>query len=340
MADDKDTGVDTSETGPISVLAAAEMLADQEPVDGDIEEDTQNAADNSGNTDDDDEPPADGDADGEDQNDDEPTKDEIQDDEAEDQQILDAAYDDVLIDIGGDKQVTLAELKKGNLFQADYSTKTMNLANDRRQLDTERQQFQAAMRESQHQQGELLRLIGKPTEPDWIKIQNENPESLTIAKLNYDKQVENYDKSIQQIDAAQSEGMDQMRNETAQMFLRKFPEFAENTASFQETQPARETIAQEFGFSQAEIDNIVDLRVVGVIEQVRALRGALARLKAAPVKKGKARVVRVQKGGKAKTGSERDLAALDSVRKRVRDPNRPMTPNQAAAAMFALENQG
>lgn len=250
-----------------------------------------------------------------------------------DLQTLTDEYDDVLVQVG-EEQITLKALKEGNFRQSDYSRKTQQLAEERRNLN---QQALQQQRENQQRLADYLDQIGRPEEPDWNAVSQEAPNSLTALKLNYDKQVEAWKDNVSRVEQAREQSLQEFKNATADILLEKFPEIREKPEEFSQNHATRENIATEFGFTRYEIDNIADWRMVGPFEEIRRLRSQVESLTKAPETKRKPKTVKVQRGGRAKTTSDNVQSKLGQIQQRVRDRSRPLSAHQAADALFAMQ---
>lgn len=195
----------------------------------------------------------------------------------------------------------LAELKSGYLRQQDYTQKTQQLAEDRKQAASQvAQQFRAAQQLTR-EQAQLMTLqetLAEFQKADWSTLYAQDPqEAGRLNALWQQKQAQaqqlgqRIQAQTQQLDAQRAQ---QLQDATAKAFTdlqREIPGFGE-----QHIKAARDT-AIAHGFTEAELAGITDPRTFKVLHEAAQWRALQAkkpavqnRVQAAPPKTSKAGV--------------------------------------------------
>jgi hypothetical protein len=179
-------------------------------------------------------------------------------------QILGDEYDDVLVAFNG-KETSLSELKAGNLRQADYSRKTQDLAKERKDLmaDIDKQKADLADREQRLAQ-QLVDTEG--SEPDWVKLADEDPLGYASAKARWDAKIRLRDERNQENQKRQDSARRQFIAETATIAVDRFPEW-NDVKNFDKGAEARKAQALAAGFTVQEYDSTPDYRIAVILEK-------------------------------------------------------------------------
>lgn len=242
--------------------------------------------------------------------------------EQADTQILSDEYDDILVQVG-DEQVSLRELKKGQLRQSDYSRKTQDLAEQRKQFEQEKAAFQAQQQQAPQQNDRPPDLTSEDIQEIFSSMDS-SQANIVIAQ--YKAKQEEWDKSNAEKQEAASHERQAFIQKTAQAFLEKFPDYSGNETAFNAVVPELKGIASEFSITETEFANNPDMRLVGLIEEIRSLRSRLSR-KRDMVEKKIVNTPKVLKpGSKADPNAEKakKVAAIQSKY------SGPLTPQQYA----------
>ncbi len=192
------------------------------------------------------------------------------------------SQDDPQVEIADGESVPLSELKNGYLRQKDYTTKTQGLAG-------ERQQFEQAV-SHQRQYNEVLKgrhanlvqfmqgLI--PDEPS-VDLAKTNPAEYNYQKALRDQAINELTQFVEgtQNMAKQDQQINQVEFQRMAMaeegkLLQALPHLQnpQNRAKFNDNLL---TTAKEFGFSEQEIKETVDHRVLSLVYYARAGKAAM-----------------------------------------------------------------
>ncbi len=240
------------------------------------------------------------------------------------------------------EEITVEELKRGNLRQRDYTRKTQELAEVRKDMEA---QFAEVTRERQ-QYAQLLPALSERLEqqvvdePDWDTLYDADPNMARKAERQFRKQKEEREAQQQairmereRIQALETENQQQMKADfTARqrdMLPEIIPEWRDTKVAQKEATDLRSFLLKE-GFLEADIN---ELRHAGLVK--------IARM-AMMFDKGKSKAVQAKAKPKSKaktmkTGTRgtqpRPKAANEQALKRARQTGRVQ---DAAAAINSL----
>lgn len=200
--------------------------------------------------------------------------------EAQDDEKPTAKPDDVVfeLDVEGKKvPVTREEARLGHLRQQDYTRKTQEVATQRKAVEAEgaqvrqaREQYAAGLAEID---GYLKQIVGQ--EPDWDKVRAEQPDEYP--RLQADWQVTKArladlraERQRVADEAAQDTGkrMQARVLEEAKKLAEKIPDYADPVKGKAFHESLR-TYGQSIGFTQDEVDNTMDHRLIVMLDKAR-----------------------------------------------------------------------
>ena len=166
--------------------------------------------------------------------------------------------DDMLVKIrysknGPEEEITLAELKAGNIRHSDYTRRTQEVAETRRQLEEQLTAW----------------AIQEPPEPDWIGLaQQMNPQDFQVYRMHYEAQTRQANEAkymIQQMHQQQSaeyaEQVKEHNEREAAKLVQKFPDLQDQNKRTHFYSKIS-TAAQKYGFTEEELQDIPDGRYV------------------------------------------------------------------------------
>ena len=240
--------------------------------------------------------------------------------------------DDTQIQVG-DEQISLTELKRGHLRQADYSRKTQALQTERQAFDNELAQMRQERAEYAQLQVMKMQLqesvLGQPPVESSFgdplaylrakDLYREQSDALRMAQAGFaeTQQRQANDLSLQQSQALQR-GSEQLLND--------IPEWKDATIAANEHAEIRDFLLTEAGYTQDEVDNLVDPRAVKIARDAllghnirtgkelkakrKAKTGATLRATGEPTPKPKARSLKSANERLNKTGDIDDAVEL------------------------------
>lgn len=263
-------------TGPLSISEAVDILTREPPAEADTgsEDEAQQAAANADTDDDlldrtDDDGSAEVETDGAaDDTGDEPTR-----------QAAEPSYK-VPID-GQDQSIPVSELIKGYQRQATFTKRSQELADQRRSHEAEA----AAIREERGQYARLLPVLkaqaeqGMGQEPDWDALRERDP-------IEYAVQWGRWSQHRERLRAIESEQarLDGERRREAEgalqahfkrqhdLMLEHIPEYRDPKVKMAERDKLKAFAVEHYGYSEAEVDQIADYRVVLIFRDAMRYR--------------------------------------------------------------------
>ena len=270
---------------------------------------------------------------------------ESEDEEAEDEEVEETALYTVRVN-GEDVEVTEDELVRGYSRQSDYTKKTQELAEYRKQLDNGAQHLQNEIAQTQAARQEYVNAMSQAIESnysmakqfeniDWERLKLEDREEYLTKRDEYrevqDKiqglQVKQHQAYEQQNRETQAQHQRLLQEEHAKM-VQILPEWGEP-----ETQRAIAKSIGEFalsrGYTQEELNQLVDHRSILVLMEAKAfadMQGKQLKARAKKVK-NKPKVVR---SSAKKEKADRGKAIRTKQMKRLQETGRV----QDAAGLF------
>lgn len=241
-------------------------------------------------------------------------------------QILDDQFHDVPVKVKNE-QVTLGELVNSWFRTKDYTQKSQENAEFKRELEERERVLEAREKEQQQQADNSIEEYPELT-PEDIQATFEKfgaeEANVRIAKYNQLRA-----SSLKQKEEAEQRTQAERKafqQKTAETFLTRFPDYRGNQSAFDQTQSERLEIAKEFGVSEQEFASNIDMRLMGLIEEIRVSRANGA--KAAEVTEKKVvKTPKVMKPG-AKSDPQKERAKTEAAIKRKYRGN--LTPREFA----------
>jgi len=176
---------------------------------------------------------------------------------------------------GNNQKVNLNELMKGYSRESDYTKKTMDLSNQRKEVeslqDNLKKEFEA-VKSSRDQYAQQLEILSKNLKQeeniDWENLYQDNPAEYVRKKAESDKRKETLQLAqqeqmrIQQEKRSEQEKVyqDYILNER-KILAEKLPVYADKEKGAEFTKRLS-NFAKESGYSDQEIDMMVDHRAV------------------------------------------------------------------------------
>jgi hypothetical protein len=202
---------------------------------------------------------------------------------------------------GKQERVALSEALAGYQRQADYTRKTQEVAELRKQAEAET----AAVRASRQQYDDVLKGlqgqldgVKEPTPEQWDRLKGENPEQYAVQYADFQRRQNARDA----LKAERARVQDQARQDALKQFgeLRdkERGKLLEKMASWQDPEKYKagakqvfDFVAKQYGFSDQEVGTTIDHRVILMAEDARKYHAIMARRAEAQKKVGNAPVV-------------------------------------------------
>ena len=202
---------------------------------------------------------------------------------------------------GVEVEVTLEELQNGYSRQQDYTRKTQELANQRKEIESQ----QAELRQKDDIYKDLLPKLEANLkaelgeEPDWKAIYDEDP-------IAYVREKDVWNEKQKRLEAAQAEQQRIKDEELAeqqkqvkefveygnQQLLEKVPEWQDSAKANAEKIAIRDHAINVLGFTPEEMDQVYDYRILLGLRNSLLHEKTLKATKKKPTQKAPARVAR------------------------------------------------
>ena len=240
---------------------------------------------------------------------------EAQSDETED---TDDGEDDPIFEIetvNGTEKVALSDLVEGRMLKADYTRKTMELAEGRKKLEAERQ-------DTSHLKQQLNDALSYwaasgDQEPNWSELaQTLSPQEFNLQRANWEDRQRKVQQATQLYQDLQAESHAERLRDEYEKLLETFPEWRDPKAA----QAAVQTLVDaggDYGFAPDEVSAIVDHRMIRVLQDAARYR-ALQKAKPKVARKVHAAPKKLKPGAKP-TKEQGVKAARQKQRSRLKE---------------------
>jgi hypothetical protein len=256
----------------------------------------------------------------------------------------DASFDllSATVEVDGE-EITVEELKRGNLRQRDYTRKTQELAEARKQLEANYEEIQRERAQYAQMLPALQERLQQPVEqePDWDTLYDTDPTMAAKAERQWRKQQEERAAQLQAVEAERQRmmGLEQQRLE--QMQARYFeeqrellpeliPEWRDNSVASKEAKDIRGFLLKE-GFSEQDVNGLTNATLVKLARKAMLYDQGQTRATEAK-KKPKTQKTKTLKAGSRST-QPRPKSEQKQALQRVRQTGRVQ---DAAAAIKTL----
>ena len=252
---------------------------------------------------------------------DEPELDEGQDTEAYDDEEPEGSPDLITVKVNGEEiEVTLEELRNGYSRQSDYTRKSQELAERRKQIEAleseitaEREQYAELLPRMREQLQQQLQ-----AEPDWDKLYEQNPVEAVKLERKWQQVKQQREQQIQAVEAEQKRlatiRQRQMQEQVAKQVEAEqarlpemIPEWKNAETAKKEAKEIREFLLTK-GFSEQDVDGITHAGVVALARNAMLFEKGRAKISEA---KGQAKPgPKPMKAGSRGTGSGHQIASM------------------------------
>jgi|TARA_X000001382_G_scaffold2893_1_gene3252 hypothetical protein len=202
---------------------------------------------------------------------------------------------------GVEQEVTLDELKSGYSRQSDYTRKTQELANQRKNAEAETN----AVREERAIYTQLLDQMrnqleaGMQNEPDWVALAENDPVGYNSQRASWEENKKKQDavlaeqqRMLQQSQQEQMQNLQAQVQNEAQLLVNAIPEWQDPKKAANGRAELKQYAITELGFSENELNQIYDHRAVLAIRKAMLHDKTQESVKKKPVVATKAKVAR------------------------------------------------
>ena len=256
----------------------------------------------------------------------------------------DASFDllSATVEVDGE-EITVEELKRGNLRQRDYTRKTQELAEARKQLEANYEEIQRERAQYAQMLPALQERLQQPVEqePDWDTLYDTDPTTAAKAERQWRKQQEERAAQLQAVEAERQRMMELEQQRLEQMQAQYFeqqrellpeliPEWRDNTVASKEAKDIRGFLLKE-GFSEQDVNGLTNATLVKLARKAMLYDQGQTRATEAK-KKPKTQKTKTLKAGSRST-QPRPKSEQQQALQRVRQTGRVQ---DAAAAIKSL----
>lgn len=263
-------------------------------------------------------------------------------DEADEQD--DASFDilSATVEVDGE-EITVEELKRGNLRQRDYTRKTQELAETRRQMEAQAQEIERERAQYAQMLPALQQRIEQSVEqePDWDTLYDADPAMAAKAERQWRKQNEERQAQLQAVQAEQQR-LQQLQQQKMQQMQAQYveqqreilpeiiPEWRDSKVASKEASDIRNFLIGE-GFSEQDISGLTNATLVKLARKAMLYDRGQTRAKTAKQKPQKQASKTLKSGSRAT--QPRPKGEQQQALQRVRQSGRVQ---DAAAAIKSL----
>ena len=256
----------------------------------------------------------------------------------------DASFDllSATVEVDGE-EITVEELKRGNLRQRDYTRKTQELAEARKQLEVNYEEIQRERAQYAQMLPALQERLQQPVEqePDWDTLYDTDPTMAAKAERQWRKQQEERAAQLQAVEAERQRmmGLEQQRleqmqaryfEEQRQILPELIPEWRDSSVASKEAKDIRGFLLKE-GFSEQDVNGLTNATLVKLARKAMLYDQGQTRATEAK-KKPKTQKTKTLKAGSRST-QPRPKSEQKQALQRVRQTGRVQ---DAAAAIKTL----
>ena len=172
--------------------------------------------------------------------------------------------------VDGKQTLTLSQLKEGAMLKADYTRKTMAIAEERKAIESRN----AEISQLKQQFSEALQYWAVPVqqEPNWQDLASKmSPQEFNLARANYEARQRHAQQAREYLQSMQSQEHQQALQREQAALLDAVPEWRDEAVRRGAVQDIADA-GRGYGFSAEELSGIVDHRMLLVLRDAAAYR--------------------------------------------------------------------
>ena len=264
--------------------------------------------------------------------------------EGDAEELDDTSFDllSATVEVDGE-EITVEELKRGNLRQRDYTRKTQELAEARKQMEAQFEDIERERAQYAQMLPALQARLEQPVEqePDWDTLYDADPRMAAKAERQWKKQQEEREAQLQAVQAERQRLAEIEQQKMQQMQARYFeeqrnilpdiiPEWRDNSVAAKEAKDLRAFLLNE-GFSEQDVNGLTNATLVKLARKAMLYDQGQTRATEAR-KKPKTQKTKTLKAGSRNT-QPKPKSSQQQALQRVRQTGRVQ---DAAAAIKSL----
>lgn len=231
-------------------------------------------------------------------------------------QVLTAdEYGDVLVDVKGES-LALSDLIANNLRQADYSRKTQELSEQRKEMEAVKADLVAREQQLAERLAET-----EAQEPDWVALAKEDPLGYAEQKAQWDFDQKKRAQIKAQADKQREDATRAFVAKTVELAVEAMPEWRD-AKKFDAGADARKDQALKLGFTTEEYNATADFRLAALLEKAARYDDLVKQQKgrSTAAEKKLAKAPKVLKPGQSRGASDPAAERRAAFRKAVSKP--------------------
>jgi hypothetical protein len=193
------------------------------------------------------------------------------------------APDSAKVTLDDGSVITIAELKRNNLFQRDYTRKTTELKTEKESYVQQKSELDQHAQSLAQQRDFILSAAQKfIPQPPSRELLNSDPLAFMQAKADYEERMQVFNQLAYQQQATtrqqseqHTEATNQLRQEESRRLLEAIPEFKDRNVYQNFWNEAVDVMASKYGFTKTEIEETLDHRFYVAMRDLVRLNKAL-----------------------------------------------------------------
>lgn len=217
----------------------------------------------------------------------------------------------------GKKRLTASQIKENLMLKADYTRKTMALADERKTIEAEKSEVS----QLKQQLSEALQSWAVPTEqePDWEQLaRTKPPQEVLAAQAQWQKRQRQAQLAREQFTQLRQQQLAETVTREQEQLFSKVPEWRDPSKYTEAANTIAKT-GQDYGFSLDELSGLVDHRMILVLKDAAAYRALQA---TKPAEKKVPQASATLKPGAKTTKTEASQAARQKQREQLKRSGR------------------
>ena len=254
---------------------------------------------------------------------------ELEAEEESEGEITEDEEAEFLFEVDG-QELSADELRKGYLRQSDYTKKTQSLAEQRKEMESLTQQYNSQLQQIQAERQQYIQHLQalsenqdiKKFDIDWERLRLEDPLEYVTKRQEFQEAKEKAEEVKTKAKQAMARSAAEKEQQWAKVvedekakLIAALPEWGETDSQRQLATELR-SYAQTQGYSEPEIDSLVDHRSFLVLRKAMLYDQMQNANPKAKKLKGKPKVIRAGKGA-SRTQAQRD--ALKTKRNQLKN---------------------
>lgn len=254
---------------------------------------------------------------------------ELEAEEESEGEITDDEEAEFLFEVDG-QELSADELRKGYLRQSDYTKKTQSLSEQRKEMESLTQQYSSQLQQIQAERQQYIQHLQalsenqdiKKFDIDWERLRLEDPLEYVTKRQEFQEAKEKAEEVKTKAKQAMARSAAEKEQQWAKVvedekskLIAALPEWGETDSQRQLATELR-SYAQTQGYSEPEIDSLVDHRSFLVLRKAMLYDEMQNANPKAKKLKGKPKVIRAGKGA-SRTQAQRD--ALKTKRNQLKN---------------------